>query len=229
MGVAPQPPMAGLEQPPMAGLEPMWSLERQHWANGFRLVAGIDEAGRGALAGPLAVAAVILPSDLKPRAYRDSKKLSSQKRQKLALEIKSEAIAWAIEFASAAEIDQYNVLQATHRAAARAIAQLSLSPDALVTDYLKLQTELPLLAPPRADSSSYSVAAASILAKTARDEYMIALHQKHPEYGFAQHKGYGSSQHLKALEQYGVTEQHRKTFAPVAWLLGGLFSPTREN
>ena len=207
----------------------MWSLESQHWANGFWLVAGIDEAGRGALAGPLAVAAVILPPDLKPRAYRDSKKLSSQQRQKLAFEIKCEALAWAVEFATAAEIDQYNVLQATHRAAARAISQLSPSPDALITDYLKLQTDLPLFAPARADSSSYSVAAASILAKTARDEYMTRLHQQNPEYGFAQHKGYGSSQHLLALEQCGVTEQHRTTFAPVALLFGGLFTAPRET
>ncbi len=200
----------------------MWSLETQHWANGAKFVAGIDEAGRGALAGPVCVAAVILPPDQKPRFYRDSKTLSAAKRQQLALEIKQEALAWAIEFAPATEVDQYNVLRATHRAAARAIAQLNPVPDALITDYLKLKTNLPLLAPAKADSSSYSVAAASILAKTARDEYMIELSQQHPEYGFEAHKGYGSSQHLQALEQYGVLLEHRKTFAPVALLVHGL-------
>ncbi len=200
----------------------MWSLETQHWADGAKFVAGIDEAGRGALAGPVCVAAVILPPDQKPRFYRDSKTLSSSKRQQLALEIKQEALAWAIEFASATEVDQHNVLRATHRAAARAIAQLNLAPDALITDYLKLITTLPLLAPAKADSSSYSVAAASILAKTARDEYMVALSQQHPAYGFEAHKGYGSSRHLQALEQYGVLLEHRKTFAPVALLVNGL-------
>jgi ribonuclease HII len=200
----------------------MWSLETLHWAKGAKFVAGIDEAGRGALAGPVCVAAVILPPDQKPRFYRDSKTLSPAKRQQLALEIKQEALAWAIEFAPANEVDQYNVLQATHRAAARAIAQLNPAPDALITDYLKLITNLPLLAPAKADSSSYSVAAASILAKTARDKYMVALSQQHPAYGFEAHKGYGASQHLQALKQYGVLLEHRKTFAPVALLVNGL-------
>jgi ribonuclease HII len=200
----------------------VWDLEAQHWANGFKCIAGIDEAGRGALAGPICVAAVILPPDQKPRAYRDSKTLSSSQRQKLAFEIKQEALAWAIEFAPAAEVDKYNVLQATHRAAARAIAKLNPAPDALITDYLKLSTNLPLFAPPRADSSSYSVAAASLLAKTARDKYMIALSLQHPEYGFEAHKGYGSSQHLEALEQYGVVLEHRRSYAPVALLVNGL-------
>ena len=200
----------------------MWSLEILHWAKGAKFVAGIDEAGRGALAGPVCVAAVILPPDQKPRFYRDSKTLSPAKRQQLALEIKQEALAWVIEFAPATEVDQYNVLRATHRAAARAIAQLNPAPDALITDYLKLITTLPLLAPAKADSSSYSVAAASILAKTARDEYMVALSQQHPEYGFEAHKGYGSSRHLQALERYGVLLEHRKTFDPVALLVNGL-------
>ncbi len=202
----------------------MWSLEHQHWTNGLSCIAGIDEAGRGALAGPVVVAAVILPPDQRPRAYRDSKTLSFAARAKLALEIKAESLAWTVEFASAKEVDEHNVLRATHRAAARAIAQLQPQPDALITDYLKLQTDLPLLSPAKADSSSYSVAAASILAKTSRDAYMIALSKQHPGYGFEQHKGYGSSQHLLALEEHGVTEEHRRSFAPVALLVHGLFS-----
>lgn len=198
---------------------PMWALERQLWERNCRQIAGIDEAGRGALAGPVAVAAVILPLDYKPRAYRDSKTLSAGQRRKLAFEIQAEAVAWAVEFASAAEVDQFNVLRATHRAAARAIAQLQLQPDALITDYLKLETKLPLLAPPKADQNSYSVAAASIFAKTARDAHMIALAAQHPEYGFEQHKGYGSSRHLAALQEFGVLLEHRRSFAPVALLV----------
>jgi ribonuclease HII len=215
---------AALELLPSAAQNPMWQLEQQHLTHGYRLIAGIDEAGRGALAGPVAVAAVILPLDFLPRSYRDSKTLSPEKRTKLALKIKSEAVAWAVEFASAAEVDEYNVLRATHRAAVRALARLETSPEALITDYLTLETRLPILHPPKADSCSYSVAAASILAKTARDAYMLALGKQHPEYGFEQHKGYGASQHLLALEQFGVLPEHRRSFSPVALLVNGLFA-----
>jgi ribonuclease HII len=202
---------------------PMWQLEQQQHTNGYSLIAGIDEAGRGALAGPVAVAAVILPLDFFPRQYRDSKTLSSGQRSKLALEIQAEAIAWAVEFAPATEVDEYNVLRATHRAASRALGRLGTAPEALITDYLKLETTLPILHPPKADSSSYNVAAASILAKTARDAYMVALGEQHSQYGFEMHKGYGSSQHLAALEEFGVLLEHRRSFAPVALLVDGLF------
>jgi ribonuclease HII len=215
-----------LEPLPDAPQSLMWQLEQQHFTNGCRLMAGIDEAGRGALAGPLAVAAVILPLDFLPRNYRDSKTLSHHQRSKLALEIKAEAVAWAVEFASATEVDEYNVLRATHRAAARALGRLEISPDGLITDYLKLETHLPILHPPKADSQSYSVAAASILAKTARDAYMVALAEQHPRYGFERHKGYGASQHLSALERFGVLPEHRRSFAPVALLANGLFANT---
>lgn len=201
----------------------MWHLEQQHYANGLTLIAGIDEAGRGALAGPVAVAAVILPLDWKPRCYRDSKTLNAEKRKQLALEIQAEALAWAVELGSASEIDQFNILRATHRAAARALGRLSVQPQALITDYLKLETKLPILHPPKADQNSYSVAAASILAKTARDVYMVVLAEQHPKYGFEQHKGYGSSQHLAALAQFGALSEHRRSFAPVRLVVDGLF------
>jgi ribonuclease HII len=201
----------------------MWSLEQRHWLEGWVRVAGIDEAGRGALAGPVAVAAVILPPDGEIRAYRDSKTLTALARADLAERIKTEAVAYAIELASSQEIDEFNVLGATHRAALRALSRLEPAPDALVTDYLKLKTRLPLLAPPKADGSSYSVAAASILAKTTRDAYMIALHVKHPEYGFDGHKGYGATKHLEALERHGAMLEHRRSFAPVALVTNGLF------
>ena len=202
----------------------MWQLEGQHRSGGRSRIAGVDEAGRGALAGPVAVGAVILPADWQPRAYRDSKTLSPAQRDRLALEIKLEAVAWAVEFASAQEVDDYGVLNATKRASLRALARLEPQPDALITDYLKLETALPMLAPPRADSSSYSVAAASILAKTARDAQMLELDQQFPEYGFAGHKGYGAASHLGALQTFGACREHRRSFRPVALVVDGLFS-----
>ena len=202
----------------------MWQLEGQHRIAGWLTIAGVDEAGRGALAGPVAVGAVVLPNDWQPRAYRDSKTLSAGQREKLALEIKLEAVAWAVEFASAQEVDEYGVLNATKRASLRALARLEPQPDALVTDFLKLETALPILAPPRADGNSYSVAAASILAKTARDAYMTRLHEQFPEYGFAGHKGYGASSHLEALQTFGACLEHRRSFRPVALVVDGLFS-----
>jgi ribonuclease HII len=209
--------------------DPMWSLEAQLWQAGWQHIAGIDEAGRGAWAGPVTVAAVILPADRLMRAYRDSKTLSVTARERLAQEIKLEAFAWAIEFAPATEVDQFGVLEATKRASLRAIARLEPSPDALVTDYLRLETNLPLLAPAKADSNSYSVAAASILAKTARDAIMVAMDLEHPGYGFASHRGYGAQAHAQALEQLGVCDQHRRSFAPIRRALEtepGLFEPT---
>ena len=207
---------------------PMWALEAQHWQLGRQRIAGIDEAGRGAWAGPVSVAAVILPTDGLERGYRDSKTLSASGRERLAVQIKLEALAWAIEFAPASEVDEFGVLEATKRAGLRAIVQLEPRPDALVTDYLRLLTDLPLLAPARADSNSYSVAAASILAKTARDIFMRELDLEHPGYGFAKHKGYGAEAHAQALERLGVCDQHRRSFAPVRRALDAqpqLFDP----
>ena len=194
---------------------PMWALEAEHWQLGRQRIAGIDEAGRGAWAGPISVAAVILPADGLERLYRDSKTLSAPSRERLAVKIKLEALAWAIEFAPASEVEEFGVLEATKRAGLRAIVRLDPSPDALVTDYLRLDTNLPLLAPAKADSNSYSVAAASILAKTARDDFMRELDLEHPDYGFAKHKGYGARVHAQALERLGVCDQHRRNFAPI--------------
>ena len=207
---------------------PMWALEAEHWESGRKWIAGIDEAGRGAWAGAVSVAAVILPSDRLERPYRDSKTLSAASRERLAVQIKLEALAWTVEFAPASEVDEFGVLEATKRAGLRAMARLEPSPDALVTDYLRLLTDLPLLAPAKADSNSYSVAAASILAKTARDEIMREMDLEHPGYGFAQHKGYGTQAHAQALERLGVCDQHRRSFAPIRRALGiqpQLFDP----
>jgi len=208
------------------------ALESDWWKMGLR-VAGVDEAGRGALAGPVVAAAVILPprKDQIQYPYQDSKALSAKLRQRLAKQIQAEALTWGVGWAGVAEIDRLGILKATHLAAARALARLAVPPEALLTDYLRLEQEwrqylhnksprpdAPGLfrCPPKADQNSPTVAAASILAKVARDRYMEALEQQYPGYGFAQHKGYGTRLHLQALEKYGPCELHRRTFAPIA-------------
>ncbi len=195
---------------------PDWALELPLWSRGYARVAGVDEAGRGALAGPVVAAAVLLPYGLYP--FDDSKKLSPGERETMAAVIKQCAIAWGIGFASAAEVDAHNVLRATHLAAGRALAVLSNTSgiDALVTDFLRLSFSGPVSAPPRADTRSLQVAAASILAKTSRDAYMRALGEADPRYGFTSHKGYGAPVHLRALAEHGPGAEHRLSFAPVA-------------
>lgn len=198
---------------------PDWSFEREHWRRGFFRVAGVDEAGRGAWAGPVTVAAVILPGAAAEYPFRDSKQLSAAQREAYAAQVREVAVSWAVEHAWPDEIDRLNILGATHAAAARALARLAPPPQALVTDYLKLRTDLPLTAPPKADALSYSVAAASLLAKTERDRLMLELDAQHPGYGFAGHKGYGAPAHRAALRDLGVSEAHRRSFAPIRALL----------
>ncbi|ALW89227.1 ribonuclease HII [Deinococcus actinosclerus] len=198
---------------------PDWSFEREHWRRGFFRVAGVDEAGRGAWAGPVTVAAVILPGAAAEYPFRDSKQLSAAQREAYAAQVREVAVSWAVEHAWPDEIDRLNILGATHAAAARALARLDPPPQALVTDYLKLRTDLPLTAPPKADALSYSVAAASLLAKTERDRLMLELDAQHPGYGFAGHKGYGAPAHRAALRDLGVSEAHRRSFAPIRALL----------
>lgn len=195
---------------------PGWTLERTLWTRGYARVAGVDEAGRGALAGPVVAAAVLLSYGDYP--FDDSKKLPPAARDVLAAEVKRCALAWGVGLASAAEVDALNVLRATHLAAQRALSALAYTTpfDALVTDYLKLSFVGPVAAPPRADAASFQVAAASIVAKTTRDSLMTHLHEHDPRYGFASHKGYGAPVHLRALSQYGPSPQHRLSFAPVA-------------
>lgn len=207
---------------------PDWAYERQHWRRGYFRVAGVDEAGRGAWAGPVTVAAVILPGLALDYPFRDSKQLTAAQREEYAAEVRRVALAWAVEHAWPDEIDELNILGATHAAALRALARLSPPPQALVTDYLKLRVSVPLSAPPRADALSYSVAAASLLAKTGRDAVMRELDARHPGYGFAAHKGYGAPAHRAALAELGVSAAHRRTFAPIRRLLedgaDGLFA-----
>lgn len=198
----------------MRGPPPAWDLEAALWARGYTPVAGVDEAGRGALAGPVVVAAVILPPGDHP--FRDSKALTPAAREKLADAARAVALAWCVAEASSAEIDALNVLEATRLAARRAVAGLGFRPGALVTDYLHIGAGLPELAVARADARSLQAAAASILAKTGRDGRMRAMAGEFPGYGFEGHKGYGSAAHLAALQRLGPCPEHRRSFAPVA-------------
>ena len=199
-----------------ASYKPSWELESLLWQRGYTLVAGIDEAGRGALAGPVVAAAVVLPYGEYP--FKDSKKLDAATREHMAQAIKEVALAWALASASAQEVDQINVLAATKLAATRALKKVSIhmNVDALVTDYLKLNVPQPSLAVAKGDSRSFQIAAASILAKTSRDAWMVEAAKHHPEYGFEGHKGYGAPKHLAALDKYGPCELHRLSYKPVA-------------
>ncbi len=205
-------------------LTPGWGLESPLWSAGHACTAGIDEAGRGALAGPVVAAAVVLP--VAEHAFDDSKTLSAAQRETFAREVRANALAWAVGQASAEEVDALNVLRATHLAAQRALHALRLGADALVTDFLKLDFPGPVVAAVKGDAQSYQVAAASILAKTTRDHLMVHAHARYPAYGFAKHKGYGSAQHLAALSERGPCPLHRKSFKPVAQrtVQGGLFT-----
>ena len=198
----------------MKPYRPSWQLESLLWSRGYHLVAGVDEAGRGALAGPVAAAAVILPYGEYP--FNDSKALNAEVRELLAAEVKRVALAWGLGWASAQEIDDINVLAATKLAARRAVNRLELKPTALVTDYLKLGAPWPTLAVAKGDQRSLQVAAASLLAKTERDQLMRRYARAYPQYGFAGHKGYGAPRHLVALDQHGPCPIHRLSYKPVA-------------
>ncbi len=191
-------------------------LDEPLWRQG-RLVVGLDEAGRGALAGPVVVGAVILPPGHYP--YIDSKRITYGRRVRLLARLYSEALALSIGVASAVEIDRMGILRATHLAAKRALGAIVLGADQLITDYLFLKTSLPVIAVAKAEDKSPSVAAASILAKVWRDARMREADTSQPGYGFARHKGYGTSQHLQALADLGPSCLHRQSFAPVAALL----------
>ncbi len=184
------------------------------------LFCGVDEAGRGPLAGPVYAAAVILDRDRPIDGLADSKQLSESERNRLAVEIKARAKAWAIAFASAEEIDLHNILRASLLAMRRAVLALRPTPQLVVADGTHCPAlDLPVAAIVKGDSKVKAISAASILAKTARDAELIALHRQFPEYGFAGHKGYPTRQHLLALNRHGPCVEHRRSFAPVKALL----------
>ena len=191
----------------------MWEIENGIYDEGFEIICGVDEAGRGPLAGPVCAAAVILPKGLEIPGLTDSKKLTDKKRRELFPVIKEQAIAYGIGLASHDEIDEINILQATYLAMERALAQLTVKPDiALIDGNRAKDFALPVRTVVKGDSLSMNIAAASILAKVTRDDLMLELAEKYPQYGFEVHKGYGTKAHYEALRAHGTSEIHRKTF-----------------
>ena len=191
----------------------MWELEESFFQKGIDLIAGVDEAGRGPLAGPVCAAAVILPAGIDIPGLNDSKKLSDKQRRNLLPVIKEKALAYGIAFASENEIDEMNILQATFLAMRRAVAQLTTTPDLLLIDgNRKCDFGIPAETVVHGDSLSASIAAASVLAKVTRDDFMLQEAERYPQYGFEIHKGYGTKAHYAALESYGHCPIHRLTF-----------------
>ncbi len=194
-------------------LQSMWEIEHGLFEKGYKIIAGVDEAGRGPLADEVYAAAVILPPDSCIEGLNDSKKLSEKKREKLFDEIKEVALAYAVATASVEEIDTYNIRNATYMAMNRAIEALNIKPDYVIVDgdYIK-DCNYPHECVVKGDSKSLSIAAASVLAKVSRDRHMLQMAEKYPQYGFEKHKGYGTKVHIEALKEFGPCEIHRKTF-----------------
>ena len=191
----------------------MWQIENSFFEKGYPVICGVDEAGRGPLAGPVCAAAVILPPNVEIPGLNDSKKLSDKKRRELMPVIKEKALAYGIAFASHEEIDSINILQATLLAMERAIGQLRIKPDlALIDGNREKDFGIPVQTVVKGDSLSASIAAASVLAKVTRDDLMEALAEEYPNYGFEIHKGYGTKAHYAALEAFGPCPVHRMTF-----------------
>lgn len=191
----------------------MWNIENEYFSKGVNVICGVDEAGRGPLAGPVCAAAVILPANLEIPGLTDSKKLTDKCRRELFPLIKEKAIAYGIGFASEQEIDKINILQATFLAMERALAQLEVRPElALIDGNREKDFGIPVKTVVKGDSLSANIAAASILAKVTRDDVMLALAEDYPQYGFEIHKGYGTKAHYEALREYGASPVHRSTF-----------------
>jgi ribonuclease HII len=200
--------------------QPTLDFERDLWKHGISLIAGIDEAGRGALAGPVAAAAVILPQNelilSRLDQIRDSKQITSKKREEQRIIIERSALAWRVGYASHLEVDDFGVAFATRLAVHRAITQMSLVPDHLLVDYIVLPDEdIPQTRLVKGDARSLSIAAASILAKTHRDELMVSFGLEYSQYGFKENKGYGTKKHRRAILQHGPCPLHRMSFSPM--------------
>lgn len=194
-----------------------FDLEEQARSEGFRHVAGVDEVGRGCLAGPVVAAACILDLERPvPAGLDDSKKLSEKRRRKIASELRKSALAYAVAEIHAEEIDSINILEATKKAMLLALKSLQPSADYILVDALRLKgLDIPQRSIIKGDSISYSIAAASVIAKTHRDELMARYDEQYPQYGFANHKGYGSAEHFAALRQFGPCPIHRLSFKGV--------------
>ena len=191
----------------------LWELENEIYDSGVSLLCGVDEAGRGPLAGPVCAAAVILPRGLEIPGLNDSKKLSEKKREALYGPITERALAWAVAFASVEEIEELNILEATFLAMNRAIEQLPVKPElALIDGNRNRGIAMPSRCVVKGDARCADIAAASVLAKGSRDRIMLELSEQYPQYHFEKHKGYGTAQHYEALQQYGPSPVHRLSF-----------------
>lgn len=192
----------------------MKEFENKLYESGIKYIAGIDEVGRGPLVGPVVTAAVILPKDFYDERINDSKKLTEKKRELLYDVIMENAVSVGIGISSEDVIDDINILEATKKAMIEAVNNLSVKPEHLLIDAVKLNVDIPQTSIIKGDAKSESIAAASIIAKVTRDRMMIELDREHPEYDFKHNKGYGTKKHIEAIEKYGILKEHRKTFAP---------------
>jgi len=197
----------------------LYQYENELYEKGIQYIAGVDEAGRGPLAGPVVAAAVILKKSATFKYVNDSKQLTEKQRKFALIEIKENALAIGIGISSVDEIDLINIYRASREAMISAIKQLKIKPDFLLIDAMPMEIDIPLLSIIKGDTLSVSIAAASIIAKTTRDGYMMEMDKLFPEYGFKKHKGYGTKEHLEAIQTYGITPIHRKTYEPIKSLL----------
>ena len=206
-----------------------WVYEKQTQSQGFQIVVGLDEAGRGPLAGPVVAAAVILPSDFDHKGIRDSKCMSPAAREKMFLRINSEAVAIGVGIIAPEVIDEINILRATHAAMKAALSDLSVVFDFILVDGLPVSgLPAPSMAIVKGDSKSVSIGAASIIAKVTRDRIMVELDREYPQYGFAGHKGYCTADHVAAINRYGPCPHHRKSFSPVSERIANCCLPGLE-
>jgi len=197
----------------------MTQYEQDLYNKGYRLIAGVDEVGRGPLAGPVVAAAVILPQDAFLPGINDSKKLTEQKREEFFQQITDIAISIGIGIIPADVIDDVNIYQATKQAMKKALLGLSEKPDHLLVDAMEIPIDIPQTSIIKGDAKSVSIASSSIIAKVTRDRLMVRLGHEYPQYGFEKHMGYGTAHHLDALKKYGITSEHRRSYSPIRQLI----------
>ena len=198
-----------------AKYDELYEYERKAFADGYKVIGGIDEAGRGPLAGPVVAACCVLDPEVKILGLDDSKKLSEKKREALFDEIRDKALGFEIAVIGPDVIDEINILEATKMAMRQCVDKIETKPDLLLVDAVKLDCNVPVIPIIKGDAKSDSIAAASILAKVTRDRIMVQYGEEYPQYGFEKHKGYGTRDHYKAIREYGITPIHRRTFLKV--------------
>ncbi|MFC7372153.1 ribonuclease HII [Fictibacillus iocasae] len=201
-------------------LTEMYKYEQSCHERGEERIAGVDEVGRGPLAGPVVAAAVILPKGWKPEGINDSKKLSEKLRNTLYEQIMEHALCVSVSTVTPEDIDRINIYQASKKAMTEAVSSLEIPPDHVLIDAMTIDLDVSQTKIIKGDQKSVSIAAASIIAKVTRDEYMKKLHERYPFYGFSTNMGYGTAEHLQGLREHGPINEHRKTFAPVQALIG---------